>query len=338
MSDVRVSVLMSTYNGEKFIREQLESILHQKNVDVQLLIRDDGSTDSTIEIIHGYADRYQNVSAYEGKNVGVGKSFMELVSKAPDAEYYAFADQDDVWLEDKLTRAVNVIRKAEHSSYSDLMRGTGKPVLRADLNRYPSIERQEELAVLYGSNQTLVDTELNTIGLRFDDTPNCDLYSTIMGNMIAGCTMVMNNSLKEKICAVPLPEERIIQVKIHDTWVLYCSFIMGVFVYDEESRMLYRQHGNNVVGVQHLTGMGKIKDKLKRLSSQKYKGIRSTLARNMLERLSDEMNQDLKNELELLQDANSLIGAVSVCRDAEWSKAIPESKWKFVLRGIMKWI
>ena len=110
-----VSVLMSTYNGEKYIREQIESILNQKKVKVHLLIRDDGSQDSTIEIVKEYANKYPNVSVYAGKNIGIGNSFMELLRNAPEADYYAFADQDDVWLDGKLERAIELIKATEQS-------------------------------------------------------------------------------------------------------------------------------------------------------------------------------------------------------------------------------
>lgn len=339
MSDVRVSVLMSTYNGEKFIREQLDSILHQKNVDVQLLIRDDGSTDSTIEIINEYAERYQNVLAYEGKNIGIGKSFMELVSKAPNAAYYAFADQDDVWLEDKLARAVKVIRETERSVYCATLRGTGRPVIYQDIMYYEGENTTEILPVLYGSNQTLVNSRLEPIGIRFQKDPECSLYPSISSNLIYGCTMVFNDTLKELTETILLPDEIVLRRKNHDGWMIYCAYIFGIFVYDRESKMLYRQHENNAVGAAKIiSGKEYVIDKWKRLRTKKNKCVRSTLAGNLLDRLSGEMNEDMKNELELLRDANSLRGAIRVCRDAEWSKVIPESKWKFVLRGIMKWI
>lgn len=115
MSKPTVSVLMSTYNGAKYIREQIDSILNQKDVNVELLIRDDGSSDNTAEICKEYQKKNTNIRFYQGENIGVGKSFMELLKKAPEADYYSFSDQDDVWLEDKLSRAVKMIKIAECS-------------------------------------------------------------------------------------------------------------------------------------------------------------------------------------------------------------------------------
>ena len=110
----RVSVLMSTYNGEKYLHEQINSILGQQGVEIHLLIRDDGSSDGTVEICKEYAKKYNQITFYQGENLGVGKSFLDLLKHAPDADYYSFADQDDVWLEDKIIRAVTMIKKAEY--------------------------------------------------------------------------------------------------------------------------------------------------------------------------------------------------------------------------------
>lgn len=100
-----ILVLMSTFNGEKFIREQIESILAQENVNIKLLVRDDGSTDKTLDILNEYKNKGK-LNYYIGKNLGPQLSFMHLLQNAPYCEYYAFADQDDVWLKDKLSTAI----------------------------------------------------------------------------------------------------------------------------------------------------------------------------------------------------------------------------------------
>ena len=89
----KVQVLLSTYNGEKYLKEQLDSIIAQKGVDVHILARDDGSKDDTIKILEGY----ENIDIIKGSNIGVCKSFFELINKSGEYDYYSFADQDDVW-------------------------------------------------------------------------------------------------------------------------------------------------------------------------------------------------------------------------------------------------
>ena len=98
-----VCVYMSTYNGEKFLQQQIDSIFQQKNVNVTLLVRDDGSTDRTVDIIKA---QKQKIVLLEGMNIGAENSFMELLYYEQDADYYAFSDQDDVWMPDKLCTAI----------------------------------------------------------------------------------------------------------------------------------------------------------------------------------------------------------------------------------------
>ena len=103
---------MSTYNGEKYIKTQLDSILAQDYEEIDLLIRDDGSTDSTREILSAYAKKYSSITWYSGKNIGVQKSFFDLILKANlERDYYAFADQDDKWLPGKISRAVSILKE-----------------------------------------------------------------------------------------------------------------------------------------------------------------------------------------------------------------------------------
>ncbi|MBR7166470.1 MAG: glycosyltransferase [Bacteroidaceae bacterium] len=100
-----VQVLMSTYNGMQYIREQLQSIYAQQGVDLSLLVRDDGSTDGTLQLLDE-EQQAGRLSWYSGKNLGPAFSFWDLLHNAPEAPYYAFCDQDDVWDADKLAVAV----------------------------------------------------------------------------------------------------------------------------------------------------------------------------------------------------------------------------------------
>ncbi len=119
----QVNVLISTYNGEKYIKEQLDSVIEQSYDNIKIYIRDDGSTDSTIDVIAPYlnADKVQLIKA---ENVGFGRSFLSLLKAAEDGDYWAFCDQDDIWLQDKIKWAVEFMEKQNkdepimyHSSY-----------------------------------------------------------------------------------------------------------------------------------------------------------------------------------------------------------------------------
>ena len=131
----KVAVLLSTYNGSKYIKEQIDSILSQEGVNIDIYIRDDGSTDETVNIIYEY--KSNNIFLTEGKNIGVGNSFMELLYSVPEIyDYYAFADQDDIWSEKKTRIAIEVLQKNKKH--------------------------------LYASNQELIDKSGKSLGLRYE--------------------------------------------------------------------------------------------------------------------------------------------------------------------------
>ncbi len=217
-----VAVLMSTYNGEKYLKEQIDSILNQKNVQVILVVRDDGSTDQTISMLQRYEVEGQLILR-AGENLGVGNSFMDLLYHAPQADYYAFADQDDIWLENKLDVAIQKID-------------------------------EKGGAVIYSSNQMLVDGEGNQLGLRYQTPPFTRLFPLIDRNILCGCTMVMNQEMARVISQEHRrPSKELLKKRLHDSWLLQAGNCIGSVLYDEQSYILYRQHGDNVVGVKKMS-------------------------------------------------------------------------------------
>ena len=109
----RVAVAMSSYNGEAYIREQVESIFSQTDVEVALFVRDDGSTDGTCALLSDMKQQYPGIHLIRGKNAGIGNSFMRCLYAMPDIfDFYALADQDDIWLPDKMSRAISVLHES----------------------------------------------------------------------------------------------------------------------------------------------------------------------------------------------------------------------------------
>ena len=104
----KVAVLLATYNGEKYLKEQIESVLNQKDVEIELLVRDDCSDDETRNILKSYQDKGL-LKFYGEKRMNVPYTFFDLIDNAPEADYYAFCDQDDVWDNDKLITAINAL-------------------------------------------------------------------------------------------------------------------------------------------------------------------------------------------------------------------------------------
>lgn len=210
----KVLVLMSTYNGEKYLKEQLDSILNQKKVEVDILVRDDRSKDSTIDILQDYESRGL-LSWYSGENLRAAKSFMNLIQQSGDYAFYAFSDQDDYWLPNKLHVAVERIKKQDAC----------KPFL-------------------YYSNTTLVDEKLELIKTKNERKCFTSFSEAVISSNAPGCTMCMNKTLRD-IINTYTPDYQI----MHDGWVhKVCLAVGGTAFYDEKSYIYYRQHGNNVVG------------------------------------------------------------------------------------------
>ena len=208
-----VCVLMSTYNGEKYLREQIDSILNQEKVTVQLIVRDDGSTDRTVEILREYEAR-KKIRLYTGVNIGYKKSFYWLLDHAPKSDYYAFADQDDVWLEKKLSRAVTILQSE-------------------NLN----------IPLLYTSGLQCVDENLEY--LRMQDFPNLKISyrSEFVRHRFAGCTYVFNGLLRDRCKGASEIDELNYG---HDGFVaIMCWLAGGKVVYDRHSEILFRRHGGN---------------------------------------------------------------------------------------------
>lgn len=207
-----VVVLLSSYNGEKYIKEQIDSILLQSDVSVELLVRDDGSSDKTRDILSEY-QRRGLLQWYGGANLKPAKSFWDLIESAPESKYYAFADQDDFWMPDKLSVALK------------------------------SLSHYEDIPAMYCSAYQMTDKNLNPIPTPTKH-PIIDIYHAMIENVATGCTMVLNHELL-KVIRNYRPDYYF----MHDEWIYkVCVAIGGKVIYDMDPRIYYRQHGNNVIG------------------------------------------------------------------------------------------
>lgn len=217
-SEPNLTVLMSTYNGATYLPEQIESILGQTgDFRLRLFVRDDGSTDDTLDILQSY-EAQGKVHYITGDNLRPAQSFMELLLQAEDSDYYAFADQDDVWLNGKMSAALDMLKN-------------------------------EERPALYFSNANLVDAHLQSLGRRVYKTcPALDVFTLSCAGGLLGCTMVMNKKLAELLRQQPRPTKMV----MHDFYVaLVCTAVGGKILYEDCGYLQYRQHGNNVIGVSY---------------------------------------------------------------------------------------
>ena len=246
-----VCIIMTTFNGERFLRDQIDSILSQLNVKVTLVVRDDGSTDHTREILKEYESKGSLTFIDDNIHRGAANGFMELLYTSPNAEYYAFADQDDIWLPNKIEKAIELIGDND------------KPTL-------------------YCSNQ-IIYKENKEVGLRFTEEPNYTLTNCICGNSIAGCTMVFNKALRNIIINPShRPTEEILRIRMHDVWVLLCAHAAGNVIYDQNAYIKYRLHENNTVGIRHANIAHKIKKLLQIIIQKDKRNGRSKIARELL--------------------------------------------------------
>lgn len=214
MKAKKIIVLMSTWNGEAFIAHQLNSILQQKiNAELSILVRDDGSIDSTVNIIESYES--DCIEVIRGQNLGSKESFLLLIQEATkrSVDYVAFADQDDVWEPKKLQAGVDMLT----------------PI------RGPA---------LYCSALNLVDSSLKFINYYLSDE-HAGFKHAIFFNRATGCSCVFNNSLLQVLTIKPDAKE----IFMHDWWVYLVASALGQVVYDKQSYIKYRQHASNQIGL-----------------------------------------------------------------------------------------
>ncbi|WP_027159526.1 glycosyltransferase family 2 protein [Methylobacter luteus] len=252
-----VHVILSTYNGERFLKEQLESILAQRSVSIKLYIRDDGSSDGTRTILTSFAQNHAHIEIDYGDNMGVINSFFALLKKIPpDAGFVAFADQDDIWLPDKLTRAV------------DRIKNSSGPAMYCSC--YKAIDE---------NGRFLWQSQLPAKEISFKNA--------IVQNITTGCTVVINKSLLSMLKINQVNTKNLV---MHDWWVYLVATCFGQVIYDQEPSMLYRQHGGNVVGAKN--GFAFWLGRIKRFFLNRKKNSRIAQSKEFLERYKSDLSAD----------------------------------------------
>lgn len=224
-----IDILLSTYNGEAHLREQIDSILGQTFKDIKLLVRDDGSSDGTVDILNEYAaaDSRVLLSSDDKCNLGAFPSFMKLVEHS-EAPYFLFADQDDVWLPDKVEKLLSRMADLESES------GDGIPiVVFSDLK-------------IADENLTIIDPSLWHFQ-QFDPNICRDWRSLLAQNVVLGCAMMANAKARDLSLPYLLPDMP------HDQWVALTAAKNGRIDFIREATILYRQHGNNYSGANRFT-------------------------------------------------------------------------------------
>ena len=235
----KVDILLATYNGEKYLREQIDSILNQTYKEFRLLISDDGSKDSTRKILEEYKNKDSRIEVFfQENNLGVVKNFEFLLRKV-EAKYYMFSDQDDIWKNEKIEKSLNKIEEGFDLVYSDL------EVVDENLN------------VTYSSYWKLK-------GIYNKVKKYNSFEALYLNNFITGCTMISKKELINSF--MPLPNTS--KFVLHDYWISLILSQEGKIAYIEEPLIKYRQHKNNKVGSKKKSDELKSIDEIRKLFIQ----------------------------------------------------------------------
>ncbi len=234
----KVLILLATYNGESYLLEQLASIEEQNflgSVDIQ--VNDDCSSDNTLKILNEFKDSYKgNVYISQEKRGGHLENFMHLIRSAKMSyDYYMFADQDDFWLEDKISRSIKSLKSGNYTTY-------GSSVTFADESLKPMFVNHQNL--LYNSKS--LDKFLYTY--------------------VQGCTIMLKGEYFEKVRRL---QPNLDKLKYHDSWVSLISGVTGNLYLDKNPTMLYRVHGKNVNGTTNKSAFKKVLSTLFEIPKQR---------------------------------------------------------------------
>ena len=223
----KIAILIATYNGEKYIKQQLDSLLKQTYHEWKAYIHDDGSIDRTVEIIEQYVQKYPSrFIIIEGPSTGGACSNFMYLFRNVEADYYMCCDQDDYWLPDKIRQTFAVMKKIQGE-------GSKPCLVHTDLK--------------------VADAELEIISEsmdRYQKLHSCDsaIGHLVVQNTVTGCTMMVNRKLRDMLL-LPIDNRHLI---MHDWWAGMIAAQFGKIKYLDIATILYRQHENNCVGAKEL--------------------------------------------------------------------------------------
>jgi glycosyltransferase involved in cell wall biosynthesis len=216
--DVRISVVMATYNGAKFLEEQIESILAQSITPSEFIVCDDHSTDGTSEILQKFAQKGCLQYFINPERIGLVGNFKRAVSYTAKENYIALSDQDDLWLPDKLEKSIELLEKIQK---------TDKPsMVYTDL-------------LLVDENNSLLNPSFFSV-LGSHKYQHC-LETLLFGNFVLGCTVLMNSSMRSFF--EDIPESKYYN---HDAWITMIGFSFGQIGCINSPTVRYRKHQQNV--------------------------------------------------------------------------------------------
>jgi glycosyltransferase involved in cell wall biosynthesis len=246
-----VDILLSTYNGAEFLSELLDSIIRQTYNSWRLIIRDDGSTDTTNEIVKKYISSDNRITLHQDSlgNIGPCQSFAKLMIHS-NADYIMFCDQDDIWLEDKIKRMLK-----ETIQFEQIYPGV--PILAVS-----------DLSII-NENGSKINPSF-WLRQKVDPFKGIELRSLIVQNIFPGCSMLFNKNLLN--LALPISDKAI----MHDWWIALIASVFGKILIINKPLIQYRQHQTNVIGLYPQSISINILNSIKRISIN-YEQAKSNL-------------------------------------------------------------
>lgn len=222
----KIAVVMSTYNGQKYVGEQIESIQHQdgdgKNFKLHLYVRDDKSNDDTLKVVSKFAD--VTVISNGGNNVGVKESFFTLLNKVTDSDLLFFSDQDDIWPKDKVKKFCEVYDNLE--------------------------EKEKNKPVGIFSDLWVSDINGDSTGTKMSQVvewaPKSDFYYLSWSHKVTGAAFAINNVAR--LMATTIDPKMYEKINMHDSFIALLISITGNLTQIDEPLLMYRQHNNNIIG------------------------------------------------------------------------------------------
>ena len=300
---MKIAIMMSTYNGEDFLAEQLDTISRQTLSDkIHLYIRDDSSSDNTLNIIEEYKKSI-NITVYNGKNIGPANSFWTLFqSETVEADYYAFADQDDLWDYNKIERAINTLK-----DYN------GKPAL-------------------YCSNCRIIDSNNNLIEKKMNkEEPKFTIISEIVCGSTQGCAMVFNDTLRNYILT-----KQVKNFPMHDYVVMMYAIAVGKVIYDNVPSFSYRVHENNVIAKSGKGVVRSLKNSFNRWFDDKHKHEISKFAETIYFDNQKLLDDDTKRYLEyLVQSRYNVCARIRIIKDKRTASCNKKAERSFKIRVLI---
>lgn len=303
----KIEILLATYNGERYIREQIESVVNQDYDNWVVRACDDGSTDHTYDILKEYQEKFPDKFIIEKQEKGSGSAklnFFHLIKKST-CEYVMCCDQDDVWLRNKISLTMQEMKKIEVPSLPSL--------IHTDLK--------------------VVDDKLQVISESFFAHSNLrkkfGYHDLLIQNHVTGCTMMMNRALVDLLNT----EMNYEYILMHDWLAAIVATSNGNVGFVDQPTILYRQHAINSVGAKKYGFallISKLKDNSIRRSLEDTAKQAGEIAKSFKEKLGEEKYQ-LASQYARIFEKNKLYRSFFYIKNKIWKKGLPRMVWQLIL-------